>query len=237
MAKIGIIDSGVGGFCLLPYLYGTGHTVTCLVDDKNAPYGNKSHADLVGICSKNVNRLFDDGADVVVIMCNTLSSVCREVWHDKTAVVAVEPALNLLHNYKGKRCALICTNVTAQSIGVKKWQKHLDFDVIPLTSLAGIIDALAPDKERIAEYLQGTLAYLANYDVVVLGCTHYSYAIDVFHSVFPSVTFVDGTEGTFARVIELVGRAEGEKFELSIRTSTGGNMYKLYEVVKKLKKI
>lgn len=236
MAKIGILDSGVGALSILPKMFTTGHKVTCYIDDSNAPFGNKKHADLIGICSKNVNKLFELGMDAVVIMCNTLSSVCREVWHDKTSVIAVEPNLKALLNHKAKRKALICTPVTAECPAVVNFRKTHNFDVIPLESLAGIIDALVPDRQRLLEYVKKTLTRLNGYDVVVLGCTHYSLIKGVFKEAFPETEFVDGTEGVFARITDLYGTARGEKFELSIRTSSGGNLYKLYETVKNLKK-
>ena len=236
MAKIGIIDSGAGALSILPYLFQTGHKVTCLIDDLNAPFGNKMHADLIGICSKNVNFLFESGADVVVIMCNTLSSVCREVWHDKSSVIAVEPALNLLSRKTGVRRALICTSVTATSSFVKKFKGNFEFNVIPLTSLAGIIDALIPDEDRILDYVTNSMRFLKNYDEVVLGCTHYSLIKGIFCKAFPSVKFIDGTNGVFSRLITLYGTAPGEKFELNVRTTSGGGLTKIYDTIKKLKK-
>ena len=236
MAKIGITDSGVGALTLVPYMMETGHRTTCLIDDKNAPYGNKTHGELVGICARNVGHLFDMGMDGVVIMCNTLSTVCREVWKDKSKVIAVEPALGLIGAGQGKRRALICTPATAQKEDILLNARARCVDVIPLSSLAGIIDALILDEQRLKEYLQKSLGFIHNYDEVVLGCTHYSLIKPMFKEVFPSVEFLDGTAGVFARIKQVFGTNSGENPELNLRTTSGSGVYKLTSVVKKLKK-
>lgn len=74
---IGVFDSGVGGLSVhralverLPaadFLY--------LADQANTPYGGKSGEEIVALTRQGCIRLFQEGASVVVLACNTAAAV------------------------------------------------------------------------------------------------------------------------------------------------------------------
>ena len=74
---IGVFDSGVGGLSVhkalveaLPranFLY--------LADHKHAPYGERSGDEIVELTKAGAKALFDRGASLVVLACNTASAV------------------------------------------------------------------------------------------------------------------------------------------------------------------
>lgn len=74
---IGVFDSGVGGLSIhhalvkrLPkadFIY--------LADQKNAPYGDKSGEEIVELTREGCEYLFEAGASLVVLGCNTASAV------------------------------------------------------------------------------------------------------------------------------------------------------------------
>jgi glutamate racemase len=75
--SIGLFDSGVGGLSVaralvrrLPqadFLY--------LADQAHAPYGGRSGEEVVELTRAAVTRLFDAGADLAVLACNTASAI------------------------------------------------------------------------------------------------------------------------------------------------------------------
>lgn len=77
--KIGFLDSGIGGVTVLrecikllddfSYIYYS--------DSINNPYGDKDKNELIKIIDNIVVELIDRGCYVIVIACNTASSVCR----------------------------------------------------------------------------------------------------------------------------------------------------------------
>jgi len=77
LMAIGVFDSGVGGLSIhhalvkrLPsadFLY--------LADQANAPYGVLSGDEIVELTRQGCVRLFDKGADLVVLACNTASAI------------------------------------------------------------------------------------------------------------------------------------------------------------------
>ena len=75
--SIGVFDSGVGGLSVhralverLPaadFIY--------LADQANAPYGGRGGEEIVDLTRAGCERLFDAGADLVVLACNTASAI------------------------------------------------------------------------------------------------------------------------------------------------------------------
>ena len=75
--SIGLFDSGVGGLSVaralvrrLPdadFLY--------LADQAHTPYGGRPGGEVVDLTRESVTRLFDGGADLVVLACNTASAI------------------------------------------------------------------------------------------------------------------------------------------------------------------
>ena len=74
---IGVFDSGVGGLTVhrtLVQQFPQADFVY-LGDQANAPYGGRAGEEIVELTRKGVERLFDEGASVVVLACNTASAV------------------------------------------------------------------------------------------------------------------------------------------------------------------
>ncbi len=82
---IGVFDSGHGGLTVLkalrdqfpstPFIY--------LGDHANAPYGNRSSEEVVDLTKAGVEALFNQGCKLVVLGCNTATSIaCRTLQQD-----------------------------------------------------------------------------------------------------------------------------------------------------------
>ncbi len=82
---IGVFDSGHGGLTVLkalrdkfpstPFIY--------LGDHANAPYGNRSSEEVVDLTQAGVEALFTQGCKLVVLGCNTATSIaCRTLQQD-----------------------------------------------------------------------------------------------------------------------------------------------------------
>ena len=75
--SIGVFDSGVGGLTVhralvqrLPQA-----DFTYLADQANAPYGVRTGEEIVDLTRAGCERLFDTGASLVVLACNTASAI------------------------------------------------------------------------------------------------------------------------------------------------------------------
>ena len=75
--SIGVFDSGVGGLSVHRALVRRlpGADFIYLGDQANAPYGTKGGEEIVDLTRAGCMRLFDEGASLVVLACNTASAV------------------------------------------------------------------------------------------------------------------------------------------------------------------
>lgn len=84
ITSVATFDSGFGGFLSamsiyehakkLNVRYDIAIRITHYGDTKNAPYGNRSPADISRCCANGIIRALRDGAELVFIACNTASA-------------------------------------------------------------------------------------------------------------------------------------------------------------------
>src|SRR5690554_6675888 len=74
---IGVFDSGVGGLTVHRELVDRFPAADCiyLADQANAPYGGLGGEEIVDLTRLGCERLFEAGASVVVLACNTASAI------------------------------------------------------------------------------------------------------------------------------------------------------------------
>ena len=72
-ARIGVIDSGVGGLTVLHALHRRlpSTSIIYVGDVSHAPYGERSAAEVRLRCERIVDHLAGRGAQLIVIACNT----------------------------------------------------------------------------------------------------------------------------------------------------------------------
>ena len=208
--KIGVFDSGKGGTVILEaikknlpheqYMY--------IGDSENCPYGEKTDEELMKIVCEIVERLKDWGAKIIVIACNTATTRCidrlRELYPD-LVFVGTEPAVKLAVDTGLNNVLVMATPGTIHSERmmslIKENQKP--GQKIDLLACAGLADAIERG-ENIDVVLDGLIGKMGTYDVVVLGCTHYSLIKERIQKYFPNAKLIDGSEGVANRVSKLV---------------------------------
>lgn len=74
---IGVFDSGLGGLTILRALHARypGEAFVYLGDQANAPFGDRPSAEIVAFTRAGVLQLFERGARLVVLGCNTATAV------------------------------------------------------------------------------------------------------------------------------------------------------------------
>jgi len=82
---IGIFDSGLGGLTVLRALSARfpQHSFLYLGDHANAPYGDRSSAEIVELTQAGVAKLFGLGAKLVLLGCNTATCVALRTLQKK----------------------------------------------------------------------------------------------------------------------------------------------------------
>ncbi len=220
--QIGFFDSGIGGLTVLhealrridgaDYIY--------YDDTRNVPYGDKPKEQVRACVFAAADNLVRRGAEVLVVACNTATSVAVEDLRRTYAlpIIGMEPAVKpAVENHKDKRILVTATQLALREDKLKRLITRLDaediVDLLPLQELVGFAENLVFDEQTIRTYLHDKLApyELSQYKAVVLGCTHFIYYKSLVQQfVGGDIDVLDGNAGTVAK-LEATIRAHGFK--------------------------
>ena len=212
---IGIFDSGVGGTSiwkeikkLLP-----NEGVIYLADSKNAPYGEKSQAEIIKLSVKNTDLLLDQGCKLVVVACNTATTNAIDYLRENYQVpfIGIEPAI---------KPAALRTN--SKTIGVLATKGTLSSSLFNSTSEiyasgikiieqegTGLVPLIEQGKVESNEMRALLLELIypmldQGIDCLVLGCTHYPYLIPVLRKLLPEHVQIIDSGAAVARQTKAV---------------------------------
>lgn len=209
---IGIFDSGVGGLTVLKALREElpSADVVYFGDIKHAPYGSRSREELSALTVAGLTFLKTRGATRIVSACNSVSASLAVSLYDVFAlkqdelIEMVGPTVSFFRGSQ-ERIAVCATPATIQSDIYGSAFRMIGKDVqsIAIPELAGAIEfgAFEADIERaIADAFNGR----KDFDVLILGCTHYPLAIQSFRKVLgTSVVLFDPAEEVAHRAKQL----------------------------------
>ena len=220
--KIGFFDSGYGGMTVLAavkrvlpeaeYYY--------IADSDHCPYGDKGDDELYEIVKNNVERLLEWGAEIIVVACNTATVKCIDrLRRDYPGVkfVGTEPAIRLAAGSGARKILVLATPGTVESertqmLVEENRRPGQTIKLLACPGLADVIEARYVSEEgRINDADGGIDAKLDDllseepddYNVAVLGCTHYPLVKEKIQKFFPSARLVDGSIGVAERVNDL----------------------------------
>lgn len=209
--KIGVFDSGKGGTTVLAAIKKLlpDEEYRYIGDSKNCPYGEKVDTELMQIVRGHVENLRDWGAKVIVIACNTATTRCIEnlrAEYPDLKFVGTEPAIKLAAEMEAQKILVMATPGTIHSertehlllANQKNGQK---IDLLACPGLADVIEAGDGIEEKLTELLDNVDR---DYEVVVLGCTHYPLIKNELQKIFPSAILVDGGEGVAKQVAKII---------------------------------
>jgi glutamate racemase len=182
---IGVFDSGIGGLTVVRALLDLlpDQNITYLGDTARTPYGNKSPQTIIKYALNNTRFLLSQGADIVVIACNTASSYASEAvqkYFQVPIYEAIGPGAQLaVSRSRHLRIGVIGTRATVAS-GV------YEHKILQLQPAAKVYSAVCPllvplveegwlDKPETAMIVRKYLHPLKTrqIDTLILGCTHY----------------------------------------------------------------
>lgn len=215
MIKIGVFDSGEGGLSvlkeitrLLPeaeYVYYS--------DNAHCPYGEKSPEYIQDRAREITERLLKEGADVIVVACNTATaaaiSVLRSEYsdassqevrdrvqmltggrHDHICFIGMEPAVKPAA--LGTRTGVVGVLATAGTLKGSKYLKtkeSVDDQVNVFEHVGrGFVELVEEGRlsgSEAEDVVKASLGPLLSVgaDIIVLGCTHYPFLLPVLQKV------------------------------------------------------
>jgi glutamate racemase len=216
---IGLFDSGLGGLSVLramhqhlpqaPLLY--------VADSAHAPYGERSEAFIIDRSLRIAQFLLEQGAQVLVVACNTATAAAvREIRteHPHVPVVCVEPGVKpAVALSRNGRVGVMATPGTLSSqkfrdlVAAHGGQAHVVMQ--PCPGLAKEIEKGELDTTALRELVQGFCMPLkaAQVDTVVLGCTHYPFVAPLIQQAMgPEVQLLDTADAVARHTARLIAR-------------------------------
>lgn len=230
---IGVLDSGIGGLNVLCKLISAkiANKYVYLADNANIPYGSLCREKLIKIAENGCRRLIKEGADIIVLACNTLSVTALPALRQSIGnpIFGLVPDLMQAEGYD--RSLLLATPATII---------HTDLQCdrvtpVPLDRLAAMIENDYPDMTRLQPYLQESLSPYRGAGAVILGCSHYIYMRAVIQDIIGCVNTFDGTNVLLHLLRETVPKTfVGSSSELEIIFSGRSCEYKYRDILLKL---
>lgn len=221
-----MFDSGVGGLTVLGALVDHIPSADYLYfgDTARLPYGSKSAATVAHYAVDAVRYLQEQGAELLVIACNTATALALpeiKAAANVRVIGVVEPgAAAAADATRSKKVVVIGTEATVSSHayrhalnahGVVAYEKACPL-FVPLVEEGWVEHAVTEQVARIylAEAFSQTSSQTssknaADADVLVLGCTHYPLIRPLLRRVAPEhVAIVDSAESTAHEVGRLL---------------------------------
>jgi glutamate racemase len=218
---IGVFDSGVGGLTVLHEIVkALPHEDTIYFGDTGRyPYGNKSAETVTRYALENVEFLVARGVKMVVVACNTASSVALDAiaarWPLPVIGVVAPGARAAAARTQSGRVGVIGTEGTIASGAYTRALRAERPSLEILTRACPLFVPLAEEG-----WIEGPVAratadtYLASLarsgiDTLILGCTHYPLFRALIADVMgPEIAIVDSAEETAREVVARL-RADG----------------------------
>lgn len=202
---VGIFDSGLGGLTVLdavskalpdvPFVY--------YGDNAHAPYGVRDADDIYNLTTAALERMWEEGCDLVILACNTASAAALRRMQesflptDKRALGVFVPLIEALTERQWgdnspprevavKHVALFATPATVSS---RAFQRELAFRAIGVDveaqACGGVVDAIEDGDMILADalvrsHVDALMRKMPTPEAAILGCTHYPLMEDIF---------------------------------------------------------
>ena len=239
---IGIFDSGIGGLTVVSAFMKQlpEYDIIYFGDTARTPYGSKSPETVIEYAIENTEFLLKKGARLIVMACNTASSVAFTVVQDKFDVPVFEvitPAAEFSVKASKKcRVGVIGTRATVASGIYKKKILELNPDAKVYSTACPLLVPLVEEgwlkKPETAMIVKKYLHFLKvkQIDTLILGCTHYPLLKNVIQrKIGKRVNIIDSSAGVVAKVMDFLETdkktgdllSKNGKFRLYVSDITG----------------
>lgn len=233
--SIGIFDSGVGGLSVLRAIRKQlpNEDLLYFADQGHVPYGPRSLAEVRQFSEEITRFLLAQGAKMIVVACNTASAAAlhdlRETF-PHTPFVGMEPAVKpAAEQTNSGVVGVLATPATFQGALYASVVERFAGDVTVLQNTCdGLVEEIergALNGEKTHQILMGALAPMLarGLDTIVLGCTHYPFAIPLIEGICGEDVKVIDPAPAVARQVER--RLEASQIRTTRKTQGDVHIY------------
>ena len=224
--KVGVFDSGLGGLTVVQAMIAhiKGAEIHYIADTKHAPYGEKSHEEILHYSLKITEYFIKrHNIDALVVACNTATTAAIKTLRQRypqLIIVGTEPGVKpaIAATQSGK-VGILATPATLKS---EKYQQLVDTlasgSDIRLYEQAcpGLVEQIEQDlvhTEETRSMLEGWLCGMrkSGVDTIVLGCTHYPLAAEMISELMNHQVVLIHTGDAITKRLMALAKAEGHE--------------------------
>ncbi|MFZ4544957.1 MAG: glutamate racemase [Saprospiraceae bacterium] len=206
MGPIGVFDSGFGGLTILKELHQhlPQYDYLYLGDNARSPYGTRSFETVYKYTLECVEKLFEEGCNLVILACNTASAhALRSIQMkdlprlapERRVLGVIRPTTEVIGRYsQTNHIGIFATKGTVNSmsypIEIEKFYPELQVfqEACPMwVPLVENGEHLDPGADYfIQKHIRNLIIQSSRIDTVLLGCTHYPLLIQKIKQFMPS---------------------------------------------------
>jgi glutamate racemase len=214
---IGVFDSGIGGLTVVRAVKRSlpDYDILYFGDTARTPYGTKSKETVIQYALEDADLLLQKGAQMLVVACNTASSIATETLKERFDVPILEvisPAVKMaVADPKRKRVGVIGTRATVNSgvyeDKIKAIRSEMKVYGQPCPLLVPLVEEGWLKKGETRKIVRKYLYPLKvkQIDTLILGCTHYPLLKEIIQAkIGKRVKVIDSSEALSDSVMDFL---------------------------------
>jgi len=222
MLKIGIFDSGIGGFTILNSLLRTRKDVEIfyLADTKRSPFGNKNFKEIRLIAKEICNFFEDKNLDALLIACNTTNACALDILENNLKVPCFDLINSVSEIVDKKIIGVLATQTTVCSsfykiaISSKKENTKIFQQECPEFVSEIEKDKLNFDRLNYLSDLYLRPLLTKNIQELILGCSHYPLIYDLLRKkIDPNIKIIDPSVALIKKFNKSFALSKNECYE------------------------
>jgi len=209
--KIGIFDSGIGGFTILNSLLKTCQDVEVfyLADTKRIPFGNKNSKEIRLIAKEICTFFVDKNLDALLVACNTTNACALDILEDKLKVPCFDLINSVSEIVDKQIIGVLATQTTVRSSYYKKAinakKKNTIIFQQECPEFVSEIEKVKLNFNKLNYLSDLYLSPLINKNIeeLILGCSHYPLIYDFLRKKIDlNIKIIDPSEALIKKFNE-----------------------------------
>ena len=201
--KIGIFDSGIGGFTVLNSLLKTRKDVEVfyLADTKRIPFGNKNFEEIRLIAKEICTFYKDKNLDALLIACNTTNACALDILENNLRIPCFDLINSVSETVNKQTVGILATRTTVRSSyyknAISSKNKNLRIFQKACPEFVSEIEKEKIDFIKLNNLSDLYLKPLLNQNIeeLILGCSHYPLIYDFLRKKINSnIKIIDPSE-------------------------------------------
>ena len=198
--KIGIFDSGIGGFTILNSLLNTRKDVEVfyLADTKRIPFGNKNFEEIRSI-AKDICYFFEDkNLDALLIACNTTNACALDILENNLRIPCFDLINSVSEIVHKQKIGVLATPTTVKTSyyknAISSKKENLKIFQQECPEFVSEIEKEKLDFFKLNNLSDLYLKPLLNKNIqeLILGCSHYPLIYDFLRKkIDPNIKIID----------------------------------------------